>query len=758
MAARYHTAPGEVTTVSSLRVSKARELAGFLSEGLHQYATLVECRVLPDAEVVVFEVEVELPQIRIHPIERFERIAVIFSERDIQVPETLALREDFPLVPHLNLHAQEFPRSLCLYEERYREIKREWTAARYVERVRTWLGLTAKGNLHGDDQPLEPLLLGQDGHIVLPSDLFGSGAESESERLFVRATKITDQECFLIADRAESNTPHVSGLPFVASLHLCQPQQHGVIRQRPKNLKELCDFVANAGLDIRSSLASRLKKWKEQAGKESKNLLDSRLVLIVVFPKTREVQSAVEATEIRCFLTAKTVRELGEDLGIWELRDGQLGFLLGGPRQDAGAEVGLLLLSPVLRLSRQATATLNGIEKNEDPRITAIGVGALGSQVTMNLARCGYGTWTLIDGDDFLPHNGARHALAGDAIGFPKAKVVALLANSLTDNEEAMTAIVADVMEPGARKEEVAKALTDAEVILDMSASVAVARYLARDIDARARRISAFLNPSGEDLVILAEDRERSTSLDALEMQYYQAVASSNNLVGHFKPQHGRWRYGQSCRDLTSHIPHELVALHAAIASRAFREIVADKSAKILIWRADQQMGVQRVVIDVRDPIRVRVGEWELVSNDYVLQRLAELRNAKLPNETGGVLVGSLDLERKIAYIIDTVPSPPDSEEWPTVYIRGCRGLRRQVDELAARSDGMIQYLGEWHSHPDGSRTQPSPDDGLVFTWLADLMEHDGLPALMLIVGGSEVTFIVEKVDYYQTIPMVARS
>ena len=57
-----------------------------------------------------------------------------------------------------------------------------------------------------------------------------------------------------------------------------------------------------------------------------------------------------------------------------------------------------------------------------------------------------------------------------------------------------------------------------------------------------------------------------------------------------------------------------------------------------------------------------------------------ELRNAKLPNETGGVLVGSLDLERKIAYVIDTVPSPPDSEEWPTVYIRGCRGLRRQVD------------------------------------------------------------------------------
>ncbi len=752
MPARYQTAPGEVTTVPSLRVSKARELASFLSKGLNQYASLIECRVLPDAEVVVFEVEVELPQIKTHAIERFERIAAIFPERDSQVPETLALREGFPLVPHLNLREHEFPRSLCLYEEPYCEIKREWTAARYTERVREWLAFTAKGKLHGDDQPLEPLLLGQSGRIVLPSDIFASGGGTDIDRLFVRATKVTAHEYFLIADRAESNAPQVSGLPFVASLDICQLQQHGVIRQRPRNLKELSDFVDNAGLDIRSSLASRLKRWKEQAGTESKKLLDSRLVLIVALPKTREAQGAVEATEIRCFLTTKTVRELGEELGIWELRDGQLGLLLGSPRRDAGAEVDLLLLNPVFRLSRQATAALNGIENGEDPRITAIGVGALGSQVAMNLARCGYGKWTLIDGDDFLPHNGARHALAGHAIGFPKAQAIALLANSLTDTEEAMTSIVADVMEPGAHKEEVSKTLADAEIILDMSASIAAARYLAHDVDAPARRISVFLNPSCEDLVILAEDHERSISLDALEMQYYRAVASSSNLTEHFKPQHGRWRYGQSCRDLTSQIPHELVALHAAIASRALREIIADKSAKILIWRADKQMSVQRVAIDVRGLIHVRVGEWELVADDHVLQHLAELRNAKLPNETGGVLVGSLDLARKIAYIVDTIPSPPDSEEWPTVYIRGCRGLRRQVDELAARTDGIIQYIGEWHSHPNGSRTQPSPDDCQVFTWLADLMGCDGLPAIMMIVGGPEVTFVVENLEYPKTV------
>jgi integrative and conjugative element protein (TIGR02256 family) len=74
------------------------------------------------------------------------------------------------------------------------------------------------------------------------------------------------------------------------------------------------------------------------------------------------------------------------------------------------------------------------------------------------------------------------------------------------------------------------------------------------------------------------------------------------------------------------------------------------------------------------------------------------------------------------------------------------------VDELVARTDGIIQYIGEWHSHPDGSRTQPSPDDRQVFTWLANLMGCDGLPAIMMIVGDPEVTFVVEKVECSKTV------
>ena len=87
------------------------------------------------------------------------------------------------------------------------------------------------------------------------------------------------------------------------------------------------------------------------------------------------------------------------------------------------------------------------------------------------------------------------------------------------------------------------------DAILDMSTSVSVARMLARDTESTARRISLFLTPSGRDLVLLAEDKERGITLDALEMQYYRAVLNDRRLSGHLD------HAGQSAASLCAILP-----------------------------------------------------------------------------------------------------------------------------------------------------------------------------------------------------------
>src|SRR6266581_5431186 len=157
----YLPAPGESITREALSIPKAQELAHTLQHGTIPFVWFVDCRCLSqsnnNAEIIVFDVEVELGQRRLHDIHRYERIAVIFDRDDTTSPDVLALRDDFPCVPHLNLRKDEFPRSLCLFEEPYSELKLRWTASALLDRIREWLALTAKGQLHAEDQPLEPL-------------------------------------------------------------------------------------------------------------------------------------------------------------------------------------------------------------------------------------------------------------------------------------------------------------------------------------------------------------------------------------------------------------------------------------------------------------------------------------------------------------------------------------------------------------------------------------------------------------------------
>jgi len=132
-----------------------------------------------------------------------------------------------------------------------------------------------------------------------------------------------------------------------------------------------------------------------------------------------------------------------------------------------------------------------------------------------------------------------------------------------------------------------------------------------------------------------------------------------------------------------------------------------------------------------------KLGNWRLCADTRLIERVCELRAKTLPCETGGVLVGAFDTQRRVVYVVDTVPSPPDSEEWPNLYIRGAKGLASKIRSIEATTLYNLRYVGEWHSHPDGSSSQPSTDDLKALDWLSREMNAVGLPALMAIVGES---------------------
>ena len=723
-----------------LTLDNARALADFTQSGINPFARLVECRAKVEdgatlLEAIVLDVDVEVSQHPVHDVRQQERLAVLFFANQMTYPEVLALRGDFPSVPHLNLRPPEFPPSLCIYDMPFDEVRLDWRVPAFVERVRYWLAQTASGQLHAGDQPLEPLLFDPPEDFVLPEGIAVGASTGVPEWFSIRSVPRGFGLFTAIAERMDTANPQLE-VNCIALMVSCPPQMHGVIRYLPRTLDELHDFVASSNLNLLDHLRGALAGWMQGYREEFKRVLDARLFLIVLLPKTRAAGKAeVEAVETRAFAVAASVREIGVDIGLWDLVQGEPGLLLPHDKTKRGGGTSVIPLNPRAPFTRSLAASVNGLKSPNDASIAAIGVGALGSQVVCNLVRAGFGHWTLIDDDVLLPHNLGRHSLYGSSIGFPKATALAEALKGTVVGERVAEGIVANVIHPGESSEQVQSAFSEADAILDMSASVPVARHLAHDLNVKGRRISLFLNPSGTALTLLAEDKEQKVPLDVLEMQSYRAIVTNPQLSGILDAD-GKFRTGQSCRDISTRIPQDLVALHAAIGSRAIRDALSSVSAQITIWRVEEHgYTVDSVSVDPVQPSKEIVGAWTVYTDSALREKLSNLRQERLSRETGGVLIGTYDMHRKIIYIVDTVASPPDSEEWPTAYIRGTSGLSQRVQEISTATAGMLRYLGEWHSHPDGNSLIPSRDDRKVLAWLGEISEMDGTPGVVAIVG-----------------------
>ncbi|MGE5620982.1 MAG: ThiF family adenylyltransferase [archaeon] len=740
---KYEQLPGAQIGESDLLLDKAKEFVKAVK--LNPFTSLVEIRKSDNSdEIVIIDVEVELPQKPKNPIKESERIGVIFYSDDKHIPETLALRSDFPLVPHTNLRATELPRSLCLYEESYQELKLQWSSFHFLEKIRNWLRLTAKGKAHAENQSLEPLLAYSTPYLVLPLELL-----SQKSGQLITAETVDSEGMKTILAKSPDRIPDPGPKSnYILTIHRGKALTHGIIRHIPATLKDLDEFLKLADINLLDELWTHLKLWN--GVKENRPFLNSKLIIVFMIPERREAHMEEEEYECRAFCTELSINRIGEEIGLWTKVDGLANGLnldWSGEKRKDGSTVRVDMLNVTFNLTPENASLYNGAE-HSDQKISAIGSGTIGSQVFNILSRQGLGKWTLIDNDIILPHNLARHVLASSHVGQHKAKILAQQANELYGKEDIADYLLLNVLdETSPDYGKMLNKLKESNVILDFSASIPVARHLASDIGSEAKRISAFFTPSGQDSVMIAEDKSREYRLDMLEMQYYRAIVHNDELNGHLQFPENRIRYGHSCRDISTRIPFDLTAQHAAVCSTEIKSLLSEDMPIINIWRADKERGTKKFMIQPYKETRIKIGEWTLVYDDYLIEKVYSERRQKLPNETGGALIGAYDRLRKIIYVVDSISSPSDSIEWPTVYIRGIKGLQKQIQNIEKLTYGMLDYLGEWHSHPEGFPPCPSPDDIKAFGWLIDVLNESGLMALMLIVGDDHKFYLGGMAD-----------
>jgi hypothetical protein len=511
------------------------------------------------------------------------------------------------------------------------------------------------------------------------------------------------------------------------------PQAMTSIRHLPLTLESLALELAPTGLKLLDEIKHRLKAWTGIVGEGARRMA-GRLAIVVGLPVAAD--GGRTANDFRAFVSHNTAGEIGVLLGVLHENNSKVGkgyvrAVIENP--TAGASLPVIPAQVHLAFDRDLAASIAGSATTDRRKAVLIGAGSLGSQLGMDLAREGVCEWTIVDGDTLLPHNLARHALLAPEIGAPKAAALARQIGLLLNEKQ--SAIISDVLAPDADQEKALDAaFGTASIIIDASASVGVARHLS-DLPRAARRVCAFFNPSGTSVVLLTEDMPRSITLRDLEAQYHRLVLTDPSLAEHLATSEGGVRYSGSCRSLTNKIPATRAAILSALAARGIADMLEGDAAKVTVWTLAPDGSVAVVQRDGEPVNRIAVGKWQVSYDRGFLAQLSTLRDQRLPNETGGAIVGIADMSRNALHLAHAFPEPEDSRGSPTRFERGVVGLAQSIDDVARRSIHQVRYLGEWHSHPRYANALPSDTDIAQLAYLGGELAADGLPGLMAIAA-----------------------
>jgi integrative and conjugative element protein (TIGR02256 family) len=169
--------------------------------------------------------------------------------------------------------------------------------------------------------------------------------------------------------------------------------------------------------------------------------------------------------------------------------------------------------------------------------------------------------------------------------------------------------------------------------------------------------------------------------------------------------------------------------------------LTAKPEAQLRVWSLDDETGaLTSEVVPVAKPKEAKVSEWRVVWDEGLAEKLKNIRAESLPNETGGVILGYVDQKRKAIHVVDVLSAPTDSVASRAGFTRGAAGVREAIERAAALTANIVGYLGEWHSHPRHSSVMPSATDADLLAYLAETLAMDGMPALMVIVGETEIS------------------
>ncbi|MGU3540413.1 ThiF family adenylyltransferase [Methylobacterium sp. A54F] len=742
---------GPAIDAGEMRLPVAMAVARYVTLHAAGIATVVGAHRNEDgSEILVLDFRTGVPQRPAVELDRIEPVGIAFDDRGSS-PFVLMLREDFPDTEHQQLVPEGCPAAMCIDDRPWEEARLTWTPAELIERVLIWFHRAARGELHDPAQPLDPFFGYSPWQFVFPASVLSG---RDGVELVGAINDAVDPNVVIVLPLAALAKDTGTGriLPIAYEV---PPERMRRLRKAPRDLAALSAMLKERGVNLYSDLRDRIVGWTG-VSEQDRPRMNASLAIIVAMPVIGPTGTRPGMVDVRAFMTTRTVGEIGVALGVLlaaQSTHSPSGFarqvITTEPDDTALAACGVEIAQVHVAFDPDRAATLSGRSARDGRKAVMVGAGAVGSHLAEYMTREGRFDWTIVDDDRLIPHNLARHTLRSPQVGLRKAHALKDRLNAiftLTGPTVVGAAIGCDILKPGEHSDELALALSQAEIIIDATASVAASRHLA-DLSVGGRRVCVFFNPSAEAAVVLVEAADRAVALRDLEAQYYRAVLQHAELERHLTAVGERFAYTGACRAVTNRVPASRVALLSALAAQALGEAVDRPDAFIGIW----SIGAEGQVTPTRPALsqveRVTILDWEVALDASVRASMVAMREARLPSETGGAVIGVVDTRARRIHLVEALPPPPDSVGSPTQFERGVAGLGDDIAAKEARVMHQVRYVGEWHSHPRLSSIQPSETDLVQLGSIIMDLSIDGLPSLSVIVGDVGITVALGELD-----------
>jgi molybdopterin/thiamine biosynthesis adenylyltransferase/proteasome lid subunit RPN8/RPN11 len=133
-----------------------------------------------------------------------------------------------------------------------------------------------------------------------------------------------------------------------------------------------------------------------------------------------------------------------------------------------------------------------------------------------------------------------------------------------------------------------------------------------------------------------------------------------------------------------------------------------------------------------------------------LVNRLNEILTSYFPNEFGGIFVGFKSLNYN-ATVIEAIIIPDRFENGRSFFVRHPASLNKRIEIMFEKHNGKIDYVGEFHSHPDSTALPSSTDIKAMAEISANQEIKTNEPVLMISEttssGISQMNFFIYKND-----------